>query len=132
MHSFTGSIEEVQDLLELHPRLFVGINGCSLKTPDNANAMSCVPLQRMMIETDAPWCDCRPTHASNEHIKTRCNAVDKKKYETGKLVKGRNEPCNIVQVLEAIAGIRGLNNTYALAETLFRITDSVFFPKSEP
>lgn len=32
-----------------------------------------------------------------------------------------------VQVLEAVAGHRGLQNKYALAETIFRVTDEFFF-----
>ena len=45
VHSFTGSIDEAEELLALHPRLHIGINGCSLKTEDNCNAMACIPLQ---------------------------------------------------------------------------------------
>lgn len=98
VHSFTGTVDEVEDLLGLDPRIFIGINGCSLKTTDNLNAMALVPLTRMMLETDAPWCDCRPTHASAEHVTTKRQAVDKKKHSPDLLVKGRNEPCNMIQV----------------------------------
>lgn len=33
--------------------------------------------------------------------------MDKKKWADGKLVKGRNEPCRIVQVAEVVAKSRG-------------------------
>jgi TatD DNase family protein len=98
VHSFTGSIEEAQDLLKLHPRIFIGINGCSLKTEDNLAAMASVPLQRLMIETDAPWCDLRRTHASAKYVVTTREAVDRKKHRRDALVKARNEPCNVDQV----------------------------------
>jgi TatD DNase family protein len=55
VHSFTGELEEVESLLELHPQLAIGINGCSLKTDDNLDAMAAVPLDRLLLETDAPW-----------------------------------------------------------------------------
>jgi TatD DNase family protein len=101
VHSFTGTAEEVDQLLTLHPQVYIGINGCSLKTIDNCNAMSVVPLQRIMLETDAPWCDCRPTHASAEHVVTKLDSVDKKKHSRDMIVKGRNEPCNIAQVRQS-------------------------------
>ena len=58
-----------------------------------------------MIETDCPWCEIRPSHASRAHVKTILPAKDKKKHDEDFLVKGRNEPCNLVQVLEALAGV---------------------------
>lgn len=56
VHSFTGEIEEAEALLELHPRMAIGINGCSVKTDDSLDAMAAVPLTRLLLETDAPWC----------------------------------------------------------------------------
>lgn len=61
-----------------------------------------------MIETDAPYCDIRPTHASHKLVMTEVDAVKKpEKFEPGKQVKGRNEPCNVVQVAEVIDSLLG-------------------------
>ena len=81
-----------------------------------------------MIETDAPWCDIRPTHASHQHTKSRFEVVNKpEKWSKGKGVKGRNEPQQIVLVLEAICGVRGIDFEEA-AETIYENTRKVFFP----
>jgi TatD DNase family protein len=62
VHSFDGTLEEARELLTLG--LFIGINGCSLKHPDNCAVVANLPADKIMLETDAPWCDIRPTHAS--------------------------------------------------------------------
>lgn len=66
VHSFTGSLEEMRELLALG--LYVGINGCSLKTEDNCAAVRELPLDRIMLETDGPWCEVRPSHAGWKYL----------------------------------------------------------------
>jgi hypothetical protein len=36
-----------------------------------------------------------------------------------------------LQVLEAVAGHRGLRNKFALAETIYRVTDDFFFARQK-
>ena len=49
-----------------------------------------------MLETDAPWCEIRPSHASSKMVETKFPnyKVAKKpdKFVESGLVKGRNEP----------------------------------------
>lgn len=66
VHSFTGSQEELTKLLELG--FSIGINGCSLKTQENLTVASLIPTSKLMIETDAPWCEIRKSHASYKFI----------------------------------------------------------------
>jgi len=108
--------------------LFIGINGCSLKTKENLEVVKGIPVDRIMIETDAPWCDIRSTHAGFNAIKTKWEAKDKKKWELGKCVKSRNEPCHVIQVLEVIANYKQMNEQ-ELADTIYSNTLSVFFSK---
>ncbi|KAF2070276.1 hypothetical protein CYY_008408 [Polysphondylium violaceum] len=125
VHSFTGTEQELNKLLELD--LYIGINGCSLKTEENLQVMSKIPLDKLMIETDAPWCDIRKTHPSHKYIKTDFPTVKKEKFKSGSMVQSRNEPCNIVNVLEVIAGYRNLD-IKVVADQVYLNTMSVFFP----
>ena len=66
-----------------------------------------------MIETDCPYCDIRNSHHSSQHVKTIFPKKDKSKYkpspENFTVVKDRNEPCTIVQVVEVIAALKGIS-----------------------
>jgi hypothetical protein len=77
VHSFTGDEEELNQLLSLD--LYIGVNGCSLKTPENLEIVKKIPLDKIVLETDSPYCDIRNTHAGAQYIKTkfpRCRKVN--------------------------------------------------------
>jgi TatD DNase family protein len=109
VHSFTGTLEEMQRIVKLG--FDVGINGCSMKTEENLAVVKEVPLERLQIETDGPWCEMRPSHASAKFLKDAPplpKAVKKEKWNPEAMVKGRNEPCAITQVAHAIAAVKGV------------------------
>ncbi|XP_013789867.1 putative deoxyribonuclease TATDN1 [Limulus polyphemus] len=124
VHSFDGSKEEAREFLDLG--LYIGINGCSLKTSENVDVVASLPSERIMIETDSPWCEIRPSHASSKHVKTVFQSKKKEKFQSGFLVKNRNEPSNIIQVLEVIAAVRN-QDVEELATVIFENTMHVFF-----
>ncbi|KAI0484330.1 hypothetical protein GGR56DRAFT_20526 [Xylariaceae sp. FL0804] len=67
VHSFTGTAAELHELtvdLGLH----VGANGCSFKTAENCDVVRAMPLDRLMIETDGPWCEIRPSHEGWKYL----------------------------------------------------------------
>lgn len=55
LHSFTDTLETMEKALE--KGLFIGVNGISTFTKDEAQQemFSRIPLERMLIETDAPF-----------------------------------------------------------------------------
>jgi len=109
VHSFTGTAEELKSLLGLG--FDIGVNGCSLKTEENLAVVKEIPLERLQIETDGPWCEIRPSHASSQHLKDGPSipkAVKKEKWQKGLMVKGRNEPATIPLVAHVIAKVKGI------------------------
>jgi TatD DNase family protein len=131
IHSFDGSIDLMQDYIKLG--LSIGINGCSLKTEENCAAIKVLPLESLMIETDAPYCAIKPTHYSYKYVKTHFNSVKVEKYSSSEgstmaLVKNRNEPCTIVQIVEVIAAIKQLS-IEEVAQAAYNNTIELFFSK---
>lgn len=130
VHSFDGSIEEANAICELN--LYIGINGCSLRKEENLKVAAAIPNKHLMLETDAPWCEIKKSHAGFGHVKSLdFQAKKKEKFETGLHVKGRNEPCRIVQVLEVLGGAKGYATSSDLenfATTLYENTCRLFFP----
>ncbi|KAF2462525.1 deoxyribonuclease tatD [Lindgomyces ingoldianus] len=107
VHSFTGTVEEMQRIIEM--RLDVGVNGCSMKTEENVEVVRQIPLEHLQIETDGPWCEMRPSHASAQYLigaPALPKAVKKEKWSKGLMVKGRNESATIPHVAYAIAKIK--------------------------
>ncbi|ODA82160.1 hypothetical protein RJ55_00666 [Drechmeria coniospora] len=66
VHSFTGTAEEMRELMDLG--LHIGINGCSFKTAENCKVVEEIRLDRIMLETDGPWCEVRPSHEGWKHL----------------------------------------------------------------
>jgi len=102
VHSFTGTAEEVAELVQMG--FHIGVNGCSMKTEANMAAVKAIPPGKIMFETDAPWCSMTASHSSRPHIEALPRSLrslyfppDTKpeKFVYGKAVKGRNEPCGI-------------------------------------
>ncbi|KAH7408048.1 hypothetical protein BKA64DRAFT_706450 [Cadophora sp. MPI-SDFR-AT-0126] len=63
VHSFTGTVKEMRELVDRG--WHIGVNGCSLKTEENCDVVKEIPLSMLHLETDGPWCEIRPAHASS-------------------------------------------------------------------
>lgn len=116
-HSFTGTPHELQRVLELSPQSYIGLNGCSLKTEENMQCAKQIPLDRLLLETDAPWCDVRRTHVSFQYLcdyeapyaSVKRDKLAKLEDSRETTVKGRNEPCNMEQIARIVANAHGID-----------------------
>ncbi|KPA77110.1 putative tatD related deoxyribonuclease [Leptomonas pyrrhocoris] len=143
VHSFTGTAEELQQYVA--EGLFIGINGCSLKTDANVAVVKAMPLNRLLLETDAPWCEMKNTHASKKVLSNAAAAsasqqslsdailssfplCRKDKYKEGCMVKSRNEPCATAQVLEVVYELRKdeVKSIEELADIVLQNTQRLF------
>ncbi|KAL6575073.1 hypothetical protein OROMI_012358 [Orobanche minor] len=127
-HSFTGSAQDRDRLLSFS-NIFIGINGCSMKTAENLDVVKGIPVERLMIETDSPYCEIKNTHAGIKFVKSSWPSKKKEKYDPECIVKGRNEPCLVRQVLEVVAGCKGITDVDKLGKTVYHNTCRVFFPQ---
>ncbi|CCE61183.1 hypothetical protein TPHA_0A00980 [Tetrapisispora phaffii CBS 4417] len=126
VHSFTGSLSDMDRILQLSSNAFIGMNGASLRDEENIKCAELVPIERLLIETDAPWCSIRPTHASYRYLQAPDKVTSAiyvspfksvKKEKVPKLnedelkvtmVKGRNEPCTMEEVAIVISNVKNL------------------------
>ncbi|KAG8862976.1 hypothetical protein FRB96_000396 [Tulasnella sp. 330] len=113
VHSFTGAKEEIAELVGMGFHL--SVNGCGLKTEENLKAAAAIPLDKLLLETDAPWCSMTGSHASNAHLKTLPKPLfdaffpaSSKVFQEGKMLKGRNEPCVIGGVAWVMSRLKGV------------------------
>ncbi|KAI5453828.1 hypothetical protein NCC49_005638 [Naganishia albida] len=129
VHSFTGTLDEMRELLGFG--LYIGINGCSLKTEENLSVVSQIPLGRLMLETDAPWCSITSTSAASAHLPPAGHALapvaKSKNFKEGQGIKGRNEPADVTSVAYVVARVMG-REVEDVVRAAWENTVRVFFP----
>lgn len=125
VHSFTGTLSDLEATLAAG--LYVGINGCALKSMDVASVAAKVPLNRLLVETDAPWCSIKASSPAAALVASSWRSVKKEKWEEGATVKDRCEPCHVRAVAEALAGLSGVSVREVSVATEANV-DALFFP----
>lgn len=124
VHSFTELQLELNRCIELG--LFIGVNGCSLKTKENLELIKTIPLDRLTLETDCPYCEIKSSSAAYNMVDTKFNnRVKKEKMRIGSICKDRNEPCFIIQVLEVVSKIKAISKE-ELAKICYDNANKVF------
>ena len=107
VHSFTGTRDEMETLTDMG--LYIGLNGCSLRTEESLrDVIPFIPLDKIMYETDSPYCDVRSTHPGYQFLHPS-TSFKPEKFQMGSMVKNRNEPACIQNVAIIVARARGVD-----------------------
>ncbi|KAF0278075.1 hypothetical protein FOG50_01062 [Hanseniaspora uvarum] len=133
VHSFTDSLKLMDEIIA-RKNYFISFNNCSLRTEEGLQNLKHCPLDKLFLETDAPWCGIRKTHPSypllvealEEHkdniqykqldytvLKKKKiplwfeqNGLDKDDY----LIGDRHEPCELWKVYLLVSKLK--NSSY--------------------
>lgn len=108
VHSFAGSKQEMLQLVELG--LDISVNGVSFRTEEQIDMTNHIPLDRLQLETDAPWCEVLSNDPRIEpYLKDARSLPPSRKHNKfipGQMVKTRNESCTIERVGLVVAGLK--------------------------
>ncbi|KAF9894803.1 hypothetical protein FE257_004424 [Aspergillus nanangensis] len=111
VHSFAGSKDEMQRLVGLG--FEISVNGISFRTEEQRDMVRHIPLEKLQLETDAPWCE---VLGADESIAPYLAAArdlppsrKHNKFLPGQMVKTRNESCTIERVAMVVAGLKGVD-----------------------
>lgn len=131
VHSFDDTAQLARSFMQ-DLDLYIGLNGCSLRSEESlAVVRDALPLDRILLETDSPYCEIRSTHPGFSYVQTKWESKPEKKFQLGKTVKNRQEPCHIIQVAEIVAAVKNLPLT-ELANAVHQNTCRLYgFDKDE-
>jgi TatD DNase family protein len=109
-HSYTGSVADAKVLLEVSSQMYIGLNGCSLRDETGIEVARMLPVDRILLDSDAPWCEMRSSHASARFRdgldSSLGTAKPKEKFDPDCPVRSRNEPASVKSVLQVLARIK--------------------------
>lgn len=127
VHSFVGTTEEMQKLIDLS--LDISVNGFSFQSPESLEMVRNLPLDRLHLETDAPWGWLKNT---SDLVSRYCEdappppaSKKKENWDGVAMIKDRNESCMISRVAFIVAGLKGLS-VEEVAEAAWRNSIRLF------
>lgn len=109
VHSFAGTKAEMLELVELG--LGISVNGVCFRTEEQLEMVRHIPLDKLQLETDAPWCEIIEDERISGFLKMARPLPSSRKYgkfRAGQMVKCRNESCTIERVAWVVAGLKGI------------------------
>ena len=87
--------------------LYIGLTPLSFRTEDNLNTAKQIPLEKILVASNGPFSSMNPNFKGYQFVKTQFQFTNKEQYtcDSTQLVKARNEPCCIVQIIEILAAL---------------------------
>ncbi|PYH88526.1 hypothetical protein BO71DRAFT_454019 [Aspergillus ellipticus CBS 707.79] len=110
VHSFAGTREEMLRLVGMG--FEVSVNGVAFREEEGLRMVRDIPLDRLQLETDAPWCELLVEDRIAPFLQGARDLPPARKhgrFARGQMVKGRNESCTIERVAMAVAGLKGVS-----------------------
>ncbi|KAG9947970.1 Mg-dependent DNase, partial [Aureobasidium melanogenum] len=111
VHSFVGTTAQMQKLVSMG--LEVSVNGFSFKDRESLEMVAAIPLDKLQLETDAPWGIIQPSSEVAKRYLVNAPTLPaskkKDKFVMGSMVKERNESCSMSHVAFIVAGLKGIS-----------------------
>ncbi|KAI4906654.1 hypothetical protein J4E90_010342 [Alternaria incomplexa] len=131
VHSFVGTTAQMQTLTGMG--LHVSVNNFAFRDRDSLDMIRHVPMDKLQIETDAPWGDIQvSSEVAKAYLKNATKwswgSKKKDKFSMGDMVKERNESCNVEKVALVVAGIKGAG-VEEVAESAWKNSVGMFFSR---
>ncbi|KAF3026561.1 hypothetical protein E8E14_014025 [Neopestalotiopsis sp. 37M] len=110
VHSFVGTRAQMEKLVELG--FDVSVNGFSFLDRESLVMVAAIPLDKLQIETDAPWGEIKATsEIAKRYLVNAAPAPPSKKkdkWDPKYMVKERNESNSMERVAFVVAGTKGV------------------------
>ncbi|ETS77941.1 hypothetical protein PFICI_10003 [Pestalotiopsis fici W106-1] len=111
VHSFVGTRAQMEKLVDLG--FDVSVNGFSFQDRESLDMVAAIPLEKLQIETDAPWGEIKATSdiAKRYLVNAAPAPLSKKKdkWDPKYMVKERNESNSMEKVALIVAGLKGIS-----------------------
>jgi hypothetical protein len=98
---------------------------------ENIEIVKKIPLDKIIIETDAPYCEIKKSNEGFKYVETFFEGrLKKEKMKKGFMCKERNEPCTMIQVLEVVSKVKNVDKN-EVAKMSFQNCFELFGLKNE-
>ncbi|KEQ99093.1 hypothetical protein AUEXF2481DRAFT_36391 [Aureobasidium subglaciale EXF-2481] len=128
VHSFVGTQAQMERLVSIG--FGISVNGFSFKDRESLEMVAAIPMDKLQLETDAPWGIIQPSSEVAKRYLTNAPALPaskkKDKFQMGSTVKERNESCAMSHVAFIVAGLKGIS-VQEVAEAATENSEAMFW-----